>query len=31
MFHDSGKEYIHNSVTCIDVHPKRPEYIVVGY
>jgi hypothetical protein len=26
-----GKEYNKNAVTCLDVHPKRPEYVVIGY
>ena len=30
-YHDSGKEYINNAITCIDVHQKRSEYVVVGY
>jgi len=30
-YHDSGKEYIKNPITCIDVHQKRSEYVVVGH
>jgi hypothetical protein len=26
-----GKEYVKNGITCLDVHPKRPEYVVIGY
>ena len=30
-FTDKSKEFVGNAVTCIDVHPMRPEYVVLGY
>eukprot|EP00347_Sterkiella_histriomuscorum_P024298 403331615 len=30
-FTEKSKEFIGNSVTAIDVHPNRTEYVVVGY
>lgn len=30
-FSEKSKEFIGNSVTAIDVHPNRTEYVVVGY
>ena len=28
---EDGKEFIDNSVTCIDVHPFRSKYVVIGF
>lgn len=28
---ESGKDYLNNAITCIDVHPKRPEMVVLGF
>jgi len=30
-FSEKSKEFLGNSVTCIDVHPLRTEYVVIGY
>jgi WD40 repeat protein len=30
-FSEKSKEFLGNSVTCIDVHPLRTEYVVLGY
>ena len=30
-YHDTAKEYYQNAVTCMDVHPKRPDYLIAGY
>lgn len=30
-FTEKSKEFVGNAVTCIDVHPMRPEYVVLGY
>lgn len=30
-FSEKSKEFIGNSVTAIDVHPNRTEYVVIGY
>ena len=31
LYRDEGKEFKNNAVTCVDVHPYRPEYLVVGH
>lgn len=28
---EDGKEFIDNAVTCIDVHPHRSKYVVIGF
>lgn len=28
---ERSKEFIGNSICCIDVHPTRPEFVIVGY
>jgi len=30
-FSEKSKEFIGNAVTCIDVHPLRPEYVIIGF
>jgi hypothetical protein len=30
-FTEKSKDFVGNAVTCIDVHPLRPEYVVLGY
>ncbi len=30
-FSEKTREFLGNSVTCLDVHPTRPEYVVLGY
>ena len=30
-FTEKNKEFIGNEITAIDVHPTRPEYIVIGF
>jgi len=30
-FSEKSKEFLGNAVTCIDVHPLRTEYVVIGY
>ena len=30
-FTEKSKEFVGNAVTCIDVHPMRPEYVILGY
>lgn len=30
-FTEKSKEFLGNAVTCIDVHPLRPEYVILGY
>jgi hypothetical protein len=30
-FSEKSKDFIGNGVTSIDVHPLRPEYVIVGY
>lgn len=30
-FSDKSKDFLGNSVTAIDVHPLRTEYVVIGY
>ena len=30
-FIEKSKDFVGNAVTCIDVHPLRPEYVVFGY
>ena len=30
-FSEKSKEFVGNSVTAIDVHPLRPEYVVLGF
>jgi len=30
-FQDKSKEFNGNSVTAIDIHPTRPEYVVLGF
>lgn len=30
-FSEKSKEFIGNSVTAIDVHPLKPEFVVLGY
>ena len=31
LYREEGQEYKDNCVTCIDVHPLRPEYVVFGH
>lgn len=31
IFSERAKEFQANAVTAIDIHPTRPEYIVIGY
>ena len=31
LFREEGKDFHNNSVTCIDVHPHRAEYVVTGH
>lgn len=31
MFSDKSKDFIGSAITAIDVHPTRPEYVVLGY
>jgi hypothetical protein len=30
-FSEKHKEFVGNSVTALDIHPTRPEYVVLGY
>lgn len=30
-FLDKSKDFVNNSVTAIDVHPTRPEFVVLGF
>ena len=30
-FTEKSKEFVGNAVTCMDVHPLRPEYVILGY
>ena len=30
-FTEKSKDFVGNAITCIDVHPMRPEYVVFGY
>jgi len=30
-FQDNGKDYQNNPVTSVDIHPLRPEYVIIGY
>lgn len=31
LYRDDSKEFTNNAITCVDVHPNRPEYVVIGY
>jgi outer membrane protein assembly factor BamB len=31
IYNESGKDYKNNAITCIDVHPKRQEFVVLGF
>ena len=31
VYTESGKDYKNNPITCIDVHPKRQEFVVLGF
>jgi hypothetical protein len=31
IYKESGKEFSMNPITCIDVHPWRTEYVVLGF
>lgn len=31
IFAEKGKEFQANAVSAIDVHPTRPEYVLIGY
>lgn len=31
VFQEKGKEFQGNAVSAIDVHPTRPEYVLIGY
>lgn len=31
IYKEDSKDYKDNPITCIDVHLKRPEFVLVGY
>lgn len=30
-FSEKNKEFVGNRITAVDVHPMRPDYVVIGY
>ena len=30
-FSEKNKEFVGNRITAVDVHPTRPDYVVIGY
>ena len=30
-YQDTSKDFVQNPVTCMDIHPKRPDYLVAGF